>query len=89
MQSLPDNVGVAWKPGFLKQAPWTAILSLVGFGLCCVGLVVILWESDGKEVSTWPLSAFVVPVSVLLSLAITTANLCLAVALGIGYEVSW
>ncbi|KAI1087196.1 hypothetical protein F5B19DRAFT_497602 [Rostrohypoxylon terebratum] len=89
MQSRSDSVGFAWKPGFLRQAPLVAFLGLLGFAVCCVGLGTILYESDGKEVSTWPRASSTVSVSVVLSLIIAIANLCLSVALGQGYAISW
>lgn len=85
----PDNRGIPWKPGFWRHVPWKAIISLVAFAICCIGLAAILLSSHGKEAAIWPCSSVPVPVSVLLSLIVGIANLCLAVALNQGYEVSW
>ncbi|KAJ4326726.1 hypothetical protein N0V84_002843 [Fusarium piperis] len=80
--------GIAWKPSW-KHAPWTAFASIVAFVVCCVGLAAILFTSDGEDVTAWPSPSRTIPVSVLLSLVVSLANLCLAVALHIGYEISW
>ncbi|RSM03379.1 hypothetical protein CDV31_010512 [Fusarium ambrosium] len=89
MQPQAKHHGVAWKPGSWKHAPWVAFASILGFVICCVGLAAILFTSDGEDITAWPSPSRTIPVSVLLSLAVSLANLCLAVALHTGYEISW
>ncbi|KAK8065136.1 hypothetical protein PG997_011883 [Apiospora hydei] len=89
MHSQPENSGTEWTPGLWRNVPWTALFSLVGFVLLCVGLAVILRTSDGREVETWPYHSQTIPVSVLLALTVSIANLCLSIALSKGYEISW
>lgn len=78
-----------WRPGFWARVPWTAIASIFSFLVCCAALVGILLNSDGKETVGWPHPSRTIPVSVLLSLVVSIANLSLAVALSKGYEISW
>ncbi|KAJ4188829.1 hypothetical protein NW755_006323 [Fusarium falciforme] len=89
MQPQAKHRGVAWKPGSWKHTPWLAFASILGFAVCCVGLAAILFKSDGEDITAWPYPSRTIPVSVLLSLAVSLANLCLAVALHTGYEISW
>ncbi|KAJ3460091.1 hypothetical protein MRS44_010958 [Fusarium solani] len=89
MQPQAKHHGVAWKPGSWKHTPWLAFASILGFAVCCVGLAAILFTSDGEDITAWPYPSRTIPVSVLLSLAVSLANLCLAVALHSGYEISW
>ncbi|GAD98263.1 hypothetical protein NECHADRAFT_75613 [Paecilomyces variotii No. 5] len=89
MQPQAHNTGIAWNQGFRRHVPWVAFLSILGFIVCSIALGVILWQSDGKDIETWPNASRTVPVSVLLSLSVSIANLCLVVALGNGYEIAW
>ncbi|KAJ3454062.1 hypothetical protein MRS44_018694 [Fusarium solani] len=88
MQPPTKDIGIAWKPSW-KHVPWIAFVSILGFVVCCVGLATILFTSDGRDVTAWPYQSRTIPVSVLLSLVVSLANLCLAVALHTGYEISW
>ncbi|RSL58829.1 hypothetical protein CEP54_007535 [Fusarium duplospermum] len=88
MQSHAKSTGIAWKPSW-KHAPWLAFASILGFVVCCVGLAAILFTSDGENIAAWPSPSRSISVSVLLSLAVSLANLCLAVALHTAYEISW
>ncbi|CAM1505891.1 Fc.00g115280.m01.CDS01 [Cosmosporella sp. VM-42] len=89
MQPQAHNAGIAWKPGFSRHVPWIALVNILGFTVCCIALGIVLWKSDGKEISTWPDSSRPVSVSVLLSLGVSVANLCLVIALQSGYEIAW
>ncbi|KAL1855518.1 hypothetical protein Plec18170_004238 [Paecilomyces lecythidis] len=89
MQPEAHNAGIAWNPSFRRHVPWVAFLNIIGFTVCCIGLGVILWQSDGKDIETWPSASRTVSVSVLLSLGVSIANLCLVVALANGYEIAW
>ncbi|TPX15945.1 uncharacterized protein E0L32_000279 [Thyridium curvatum] len=89
MQTFTAEAGVAWNPGSWRHFPWVAVANLLGFLVCCGALSAILGESDGKEVNAWPHPSHTIPVSVLLSLIVGVANLCLAVTLSKGYEISW
>ncbi|KAH6896742.1 hypothetical protein B0T10DRAFT_544170 [Thelonectria olida] len=89
MQPQAQKDGIAWKPGFSSHVPWVAFLNIFGFMLCCIGLGIVLWQSEGKDITAWPGASRTVSVSVLLSLLVSLGNLCLIVALGQGYEISW
>ncbi|GAW21414.1 hypothetical protein ANO14919_109330 [Xylariales sp. No.14919] len=52
-------------------------------------MAVVLHSSDNQEVSSWPSSQRSVPVAVILAILVNVANICLAIALGQGYTVSW
>ena len=88
-RSQAVNPRIDWRPGFWTHVPWIAIASIFSFLVCCVALVAILLNSDGKEIAAWPHPSGVVPVSVLLSLVTSIANLSLTIALSKGYEISW
>ncbi|KAL7786972.1 hypothetical protein V8C37DRAFT_419315 [Trichoderma ceciliae] len=89
MRSRNHDPEPAWTPGFWKHVPWAALLSIVVFAISCVALGLVLWDSDGKDIAAWPNSSRTVSVSVMLSLGVSIANLCLAIALSKGYEISW
>ncbi|OGE49942.1 hypothetical protein PENARI_c019G05977 [Penicillium arizonense] len=89
MHQAVGDQGIAWELGFWRRAPWKGVLNIIVFAICCVGLAAILANSNGKEVSAWPRSSMPISVSVLLSLIVGIANLCLTIALSQGYEISW
>jgi hypothetical protein len=91
---MPVNVkedGVPWSPGIRRNIPWLALTGILGFVLCCIGLALVLWSSNGKEVSSWPSTSTsgTISVSAVLSLLVSIANICLATALDSGYEIAW
>lgn len=88
-EMIDSDTGIPWQPGFWKRLPWLAMLSLVGFGICCGALAGILASSDGHEVDTWPRPGIKVSVSVALALFANFASLCLSVALAKAYAVAW
>ncbi|KAH6866199.1 hypothetical protein B0T10DRAFT_574266 [Thelonectria olida] len=73
MQPHAKDLGIAWKPSW-KHAPWIAFASILGFVVCCVALAAILFTSDGEDVTAWPYPSRTIPVSVLLSLAVTASS---------------
>ncbi|CAK7208379.1 hypothetical protein SBRCBS47491_000072 [Sporothrix bragantina] len=85
----PPYVGHAWRPGYGRQVPWASLVCLVAFMGCCVGVGVVLSSSQGKVVADWPSEDHNISVSVLLSLLVSIANVCLAAALSKAYEISW
>ncbi|CAK7220732.1 hypothetical protein SCUCBS95973_004262 [Sporothrix curviconia] len=90
MNTAPSpHTGLAWRPGYSRQVPWASLGSLVVFMICCVGTGVVLSSSHGKVVSEWPSESRPFSVSVLLSLLVSIANVCLAAALAKAYEISW
>ena len=89
MHPQPRSTGVEWKPGYSRHVPWAAFFSIFTFILCCLALGIVLWHSEGKDISTWPSASHPIAVSVLLSLIVSIGNLCLLITLRRGYEISW
>ncbi|KAL1888678.1 hypothetical protein Sste5346_009383 [Sporothrix stenoceras] len=83
------HTGRIWSPGFMRQVPWGAFICIAAFMICCIGIGVTLASSQGKAVASWPTESHPFSVSVLLSLLVSIANVCLAGALGKAYEIAW
>ncbi|EPE05829.1 hypothetical protein F503_08360 [Ophiostoma piceae UAMH 11346] len=81
--------GQVWRPSVTAHVPWLSLTFMAGFVGCCVGLGVVLANSDNKVVDTWPSKDYPIAVSVILSLLVSIANVCLAGALSKGYEIAW
>lgn len=73
----------------MRQMPWGALVCIAAFMLCCVGIGVVLADSQGTPVASWPSENHTFSVSVLLSLLVSIANVCLAIALSKAYEIAW
>ncbi|KAL3464544.1 hypothetical protein BJX64DRAFT_286352 [Aspergillus heterothallicus] len=89
MNQAVDTQAIAWEPGVWRRAPWKSFFSIIAFMICIGALVAILFNSNGKAVDSWPRSSMPISVSVLLSLIVGIANVCLTIALNQGYTVSW
>lgn len=83
------HTGRIWNPGFMRQVPWAAFIFIAAFMICCVGIGIVLASSQGKAVASWPTESHPFSVSVLLSLLVSIANVCLGAALAKAYEIAW
>ncbi|KAL4972428.1 hypothetical protein BDW66DRAFT_154751 [Aspergillus desertorum] len=88
MNQAVDTQAIAWEPGVWRRA-WKSSFSIIAFVVCVVALVAVLVDSNGKAVDSWPRSSMPISVSVLLSLIVGIANVCLTIALNQSYTVSW
>ncbi|KAI2641529.1 hypothetical protein GGS26DRAFT_7056 [Hypomontagnella submonticulosa] len=80
---------LAWECNHWRRFPWRASGAFIVVLVLFAAMAVVLHTSNNQEVSSWPSTQRPVPVSVLLAILVNVANLCLAVALGQGYTVSW
>ncbi|KAK8167771.1 hypothetical protein BKA80DRAFT_51166 [Phyllosticta citrichinensis] len=81
--------GKLWQPGWLRRIPF-GLLSLF-LGIISMALsAVVLWNSDGKEINTWPSAAlYRAQPSVFLSVLAACANTFLRFSLSQAVSVTW
>lgn len=78
-----------WRPGMLRQLPWTGLLALLlGFG-CGVAALTIALISNGKPLDHWDVQNHSVQPTVLLAVLVTIANALLGYAYASGLAVFW
>jgi hypothetical protein len=78
-----------WRPGMLRQLPWTGLLALLlGFG-CGVAALTIALVSNGKPLDYWRVQNYSVQPTVLLAILVTLANVLIGYAFASGITVFW
>jgi hypothetical protein len=78
-----------WRPGILRQLPWTGLLALLlGFG-CGVAALTVALVSEGKPVDYWDVYSYSVQPTVLLAILVTFANALLGYAFASGITIFW
>ncbi|KAH5693439.1 hypothetical protein HBI44_148450 [Parastagonospora nodorum] len=75
-----------WTPGFWKQFPVLAILSILGILASTIASVVVLMQSHHKSLDDW---GYGIAPSVYLAIASVVANALTAYALAIGLEITF
>ncbi|KAH5348573.1 hypothetical protein HBI49_198500 [Parastagonospora nodorum] len=75
-----------WTPGFWKQFPALAILSILGILASTIASVVVLMQSHHKSLDDW---GYGIAPSVYLAIASVVANALTAYALAIGLEITF
>jgi len=78
------NTGNLWNPGFFNHVPFIGVLALLVVPLCVAADAIILYKSNGQEVSTWKVSP-----AVLLAILSAVANSCLQFAHSEGVTIAW
>lgn len=81
-----DVQGSKWSPGFWRQFPWLAILSLLGVLGSTVASVVILTRSHKKPLDEW---GYGIAPSVYLAITSVIANAFTAYAITCGLEITF
>lgn len=78
-----------WRPGMLRQLPWTGLLALlVGFG-CGIAALTIALISNGKALDYWRVYSYSVQPTVLLAVLVTFTNALLGYAFASGVTIFW
>jgi hypothetical protein len=78
-----------WRPGMLRQLPWTGLLSLLlGFG-CGVAALTVALVSNGKPLDYWRVQNYSVQPTVLLAILVTLANVLIGYAFASGIAIFW
>ena len=82
-------IGRPWRPGLLRQLPWTGLLALlIGFG-CGVAALTIALVSNGKALDYWRVYSYSVQPTVLLAVLVTFTNALLGYAFASGITIFW
>jgi hypothetical protein len=80
-----------WRPGMLRQLPWSGLLALL-LGLTCgIAALTIALVSDGKALDYWRADSisYSIQPTVLLAILVTLANVLLGYSFASGIAVFW
>lgn len=80
----PPCKSTPWKPGILRQFPFTGFGALLLSFLCMVGALAVLITSNQKPVADWKVQP-----TVILAILSAVFNFSLAFALSRGVGISW
>ena len=93
LPSPPDEdnqtIDEEWIPGIRRRLPWIALLAAVGVVIAIVSTLVVLVNSHGKPIDSWPDHRRPIQPTVLVAVFTAIANTLLRYLLAEGVQLSW